>query len=73
MEQVKDKEENTDSLMAKKKGNSMDIPDEQLESLARVLLPIMQEYLSSEQGKKDYAEWTAQKQLNNKNKQEKSR
>lgn len=51
----------------------MDIPDEQLESLARVLLPIMQEYLSSEQGKKDYAEWTAQKQLNNKNKQEKSR
>ena len=59
--------------MAKKNGNSMDIPDEQLESLARVLLPIMQEYLSSEQGKKDYAEWTAQKQLNNKQKQEKSR
>ena len=59
--------------MAKKKGNSMDIPDEQLESLARVLLPIMQEYLSSEQGEKDYAEWTAKKQLNNKNKQEKSR
>ncbi|MBR1677797.1 MAG: hypothetical protein IJ706_10880 [Clostridia bacterium] len=59
--------------MAKKKGNSMDIPDEQLESLARVLLPIMQEYLSSEQGQKDYAEWTAQKQLNNKQKQEKSR
>ena len=51
----------------------MDIPDEQLESLARVLLPIMQEYLSSEQGEKDYAEWMAKKQLNNKNKQEKSR
>lgn len=59
--------------MAKKKSNSMDIPDEQLESLARVLLPIMQEYLSSEQGQKDYAEWTAQKQLNSKQKQEKSR
>ena len=42
----------------------MDIPDERLESLARVLLPIMQEYLSSEQGQKDYAEWTAKKQLN---------
>lgn len=54
--------------MAKKKGNSMDIPDEQLESLARVLLPIMQEYLSSEQGKKDYAEWMAKKQLNKKTK-----
>ena len=59
--------------MAKKKGNSMDIPDERLESLARVFLPIMQEYLSSEQGQKDYAEWMAKKQLNNKNKQEKSR
>jgi len=60
-------------MARKKKCNSMDIPDEQLESLARVLLPIIQEYLSSEQGEKDYAEWTAKKQLNNKQKQEKSR
>lgn len=44
-----------------------DIPEYQLESLARVLLPIMQEYLASEQGRKDYAEWQ-QSQLNNKNK-----
>ncbi len=41
-----------------------DIPEHQLESLARVLLPIMQEYLSSEQGQKDYAEWQ-KSQLNN--------
>ena len=40
-----------------------DIPEYQLESLARVLLPIMQEYMSSEQGQKDYAEWQ-QSQLN---------
>lgn len=40
-----------------------DIPEYQLESLARVLLPIMQEYLLSEQGQKDYAEWQ-QLQLN---------
>ncbi len=40
-----------------------DISDSQLKSLARVLLPIMQEYLSSEQGQKDYAEWQ-QSQLN---------
>ncbi len=40
-----------------------DIHEYQLESLARVLLPIMQEYLSSEQGQKDYAEWQ-QSQLN---------
>lgn len=36
----------------------------QLESLARVLLPIMQEYLASEEGQKDYEEWQKQK-LNN--------
>ena len=41
-----------------------DIPEYQLESLARVLLPIMQEYLSSEQGQKDYAEWAKDRQLN---------
>ena len=41
-----------------------DIPEYQLESLARVLLPILQEYLSSEQGQKDYAEWQ-KSQLNN--------
>ncbi len=40
-----------------------DIPEYQLESLARALLPIMREYLSSEQGQKDYAEWQ-QSQLN---------
>ena len=42
-----------------------DIPEYQIESLARVLLPIMQEYLSSEQGQKDYAE-RQQSQLNKK-------
>lgn len=41
-----------------------DIPEHQLESLARVLLPIMREYLSSEQGQKDYAE-LQKSQLNN--------
>ena len=46
-----------------------DIPDSQLKSLARVLLPIMQEYLSSEQGQKEFAEWQQlqlNKQSNNK-------
>lgn len=49
-----------------------DIPEYQLESLARVLLPIMQEYLSSEQGQKDYAEWQ-QLQLNKKLNKKESR
>ena len=44
-----------------------DIPEYQLESLA-----IMQEYLSSEQGQKDYAEWQ-QSQLNKQSKNKESR
>ncbi len=58
--------------MPKKKqqpNSKCDIPDNQLKSLARVLLPIMQEYLSSEQGQKDFAEWQQlqlNKQSNNK-------
>ena len=48
-----------------KKPYDLDIPEYQLESLARVLLPIMQEYLASEEGQKDYEEWQKQK-LNNK-------
>ena len=56
--------------MARKKQQiqtDFDIPDYQIESLARVLLPKIREYLLSEQGQKDYAEWTAecaQRQLN---------
>lgn len=49
-------------LKSKKKKTDFDIPDYQLESLARVLLPIMREYLSSEQGQKDYVEWCQQRQ-----------
>ena len=40
-----------------KKPYNLDIPEYQLESLARILLPIIQEYLSSEEGKRDYEEW----------------
>lgn len=53
--------------------SNFDIPDYQMESLARVLLPIIQEYLSSEQGQKDYAEWTAKRQLNKKTEKKESR
>ena len=60
-------------MQRKRQDSKIDIPEEQLESLARVLLPIIQEYLSSEQGQRDYADWTAKQQLNNNSKQEKSR
>ena len=62
----------------KKKENNLGISDFQLESLARVLLPAIREYLSSEEGRKDYAEWQANKaekaalQLNKKSKRKNS-
>lgn len=42
--------------------NKLGIPEYQMESFARALLPIVQEYLASEQGKRDYAEWKANKE-----------
>ncbi len=41
--------------------NDLGIPEYEMESLARILLPIVQEYLASEEGKRDYAEWKARK------------
>jgi len=51
--------------MAKKtlKPNSgMDIPDYQFKALARCLLPKIQEYYESEDGKNDLAEYRVQKE-----------
>ena len=41
--------------------NDLGIPEYEMESLARILLPVIQEYLASEEGKRDYAEWKARK------------
>ena len=41
--------------------NDLGIPEYEMESLARILLPIMQEYLASKEGKRDYAEWKERK------------
>lgn len=46
--------------------NSMDvaeIPEYVFESLARSLLPVIQKYYESENGKKAFAEWKAKKEL----------
>lgn len=50
--------------MARKKKipqNDLGIPEYQMESLARVLLPILQEYPASDEGRRDYDEWKARK------------
>lgn len=44
--------------------NTDGISDADLKSLARTLFPALREYLSSEQGQRDYAEWK-KNQLNN--------
>lgn len=41
--------------------NDLGIPEYEMESLARILLPVIQEYLASEEGKRDYVEWKARK------------
>lgn len=42
--------------------NDLGIPENQMESLARILLPILREYLESDEGRKDYEEWKLQKE-----------
>lgn len=42
--------------------NDLGIPENQMESLARILLPILIEYLESEKGRNDYEEWKTQKE-----------
>lgn len=47
--------------------NNTGLPDAELDSIARVLYSSIIEYCNSEKGKKDFAEWQKQRQLNIKN------
>lgn len=40
--------------------NDLGIPEYEMESLARMLLPILKKYIDSEEGKRDWQEWQAQ-------------
>ena len=53
--------------MAKRRKNTTGLPEAELDSIARVLYSTIIEYCNSEKGKKDYAEWQKQRQLNIKN------
>lgn len=50
------------SCMAKKAPHS-EIPDYEIEALARSLFPEIQKYFESEQGKKEFAEWKAKRRI----------
>ena len=39
--------------------NDLGIPEYEMESLARMLLPILKKYIDSEDGKRDWQEWQA--------------
>ena len=53
--------------MSKKQNNNTGIPDFELESLARMLLPKIQEMFKDEQIQKEFEKWKAERM----NKQEK--
>ena len=46
--------------MAKKKDYGTGIPKHEIEALARCLLPEIQKYFESEDGKREFEEWRAQ-------------
>lgn len=55
--------------MSRRKKNTTGIPDFEIDSLARALLPAIQQYFETDEGKKEFAVWQAerqQRQLNNK-------
>ena len=63
--------------MPRKKKNNTGIPDFEIDSLARALLPAIQAYFATEEGQREFEAWKAerqQKQINKKpNNESKSR
>ena len=51
-------------LVKKKQNNNTGIPDFELESLARMLLPKIQEMFKDEQVQKEFEEWKAKREAN---------
>ena len=55
--------------MSRKRKNTTGIPDFEIDSLARALLPAIQKLFESEEGKREFKIWKAERQklqLNNK-------
>jgi len=46
--------------MAKKKDYGTGIPRHEIEALARCILPEIQKFFQSEEGKREFAEWQAE-------------
>jgi len=50
-------------IMAKKKDYGTGIPQHEIDSLARCLLPEIQKFFESEEGKREFEEWQAEQAL----------
>jgi len=48
--------------MSRRKKNTTGIPDYEIDSLARALLPAIQALFETEEGKREFEEWKAEKQ-----------
>ena len=59
--------------MTKKRKNTTGIPDYEIDSLARALLPAIQKLFENEQTKKDFEEWQAERKTKLNNKQQKKK
>lgn len=57
---------NTEKVNIQTSIDAAEIPEYVFESLARSLLPVIQKYYESEDGKKAFAEWKATKQASDK-------
>lgn len=51
--------------MAKNKDYGTGIPKHEIEALARCLLQEIQAYFESEEGRREFAEWKAERELGN--------
>jgi hypothetical protein len=47
--------------MSRKRKNNTGIPDFEIDALARVLLSAIQKYFATEEGKKEFEAWRAEK------------
>ena len=56
------KEEKNYRLMSRKRKNNTGIPDFEIDSLARALLPAIQKLFESEEGKREFEEWQGERQ-----------
>ena len=56
--------------MSRKRKNNTGIPDFEIDSLARALLPAIKKLFESEEGKREFEEWRAERQKSQLNKKQ---